>query len=255
VDEREVLARHRASHRAFQGLFASGSPGAELVEHDGGVLALRCPARPERSLVNAVVYDDPVALAAALPALGRWYDAAGIRAWTVWVKVGDEAAARACAEAGHVLDARPELMWAPLAGLDLDAPAPDGVRLDPAPGWKALGDVNDAAYGLPSDHLSITLHGADPDACLRTAAWVGGEAVACAVVNHVGDDAHVSLVATLPSHRRAGLAAACMRAGLRRARDAGATSTTLEATQAGRPVYARMGYRALGPLGMWERRR
>jgi len=44
-----------------------------------------------------------------------------------------------------------------------------------------------------------------------------------------------------------------MRTALRAARDQGCTSTSLEASAAGRPVYARLGYRDLGETQLWER--
>jgi hypothetical protein len=46
-----------------------------------------------------------------------------------------------------------------------------------------------------------------------------------------------------------------MRTALRAAAGDGATTTTLEATQAGEPVYAAMGYRAFGRYRMMEARR
>jgi hypothetical protein len=46
-----------------------------------------------------------------------------------------------------------------------------------------------------------------------------------------------------------------MRLALRDARDRGCETTSLEATAAGEPVYRAIGYRALGALQMWERRR
>src|SRR4051794_31194751 len=126
MDEREVRARWRASHRAFHRLFAEGgSPGAEVIERDDGILHLVCPVRPERSLVNSAVYEHGDALPAALPELAAFYDERGIEAWTVWVHPGDDAAAEACRAAGHVLDATPELMWAPLDALNLDLDAGD----------------------------------------------------------------------------------------------------------------------------------
>ena len=39
------------------------------------------------------------------------------------------------------------------------------------------------------------------------------------------------------------------------ARDEGATTTSLESTAMGEPVYQALGYRALGRFGMWELRR
>lgn len=45
-----------------------------------------------------------------------------------------------------------------------------------------------------------------------------------------------------------------MTQALRDARARGCTTTTLEASPAGRPVYERMGYQRLGTVEMWEHR-
>jgi hypothetical protein len=42
---------------------------------------------------------------------------------------------------------------------------------------------------------------------------------------------------------------------LRQALEAGARTTSLEASALGEPVYVRMGYRTIGRMTMWERRR
>jgi GNAT superfamily N-acetyltransferase len=256
VDARDALALQKPGHRAFYRLFDAASPGARVEERDDGLLVCTCPARPERSLVNAVLYEDAGALEAALPELAAGFDAAGVQAWTVWVQPGDEAAAAACAAHGHVLDATPELMWAPLEDV-LGAGPPAGLALDAAPSWETVGAVNDAAYGLPPGHLTVVLAGGPPDpvAVPRAAVVEDGRAVACAVVALAGDVAEVLMVATVPEARGRGLAAACIRSCLDRARrDHGARWTTLEATKAGEPLYAHMGYRRAGAYGMWERR-
>lgn len=259
MDAQELLARHGLAHRAFYRLFDGASPGARVTERDDGLLVCVCPARPERSLVNAVVYDHDhaPALIAALPELAAEFDAAGAHAWTVWAHPGDAAVAEACAAHGHVLDATPELMWAPLDDALAPAPPP-AVPLDLAPSWRAIGAVNDAAFGLPPGHLAITMAGTDPDAeaALRAAALDGdGRPVAGAGAVIAGDVAEVVMVATLPEARGRGLAAACIRSCLGRARARGARFTMLEATKMGEPLYAHMGYRRAGALGMWERRR
>jgi GNAT superfamily N-acetyltransferase len=262
VDARAALALQRPGHRAFYRLFDGASPGARVVERDDGLLVCTCPARPERSLVNAVVYADGAqeALIAALDDLDVEFRAAGAQAWTVWVAPGDDAVARACAARGHIADATPQLMWAPLDKVLGGAPggADAALELELAPSWKVLGDVNDAADGLPADHLAITLAGADPDpvAVPRAVARDDqGRPVACAAAVLAGDVAEVVLVATLPEARGRGLAAACMRSCLARARDEHrARWTTLEATKAGEPLYAHMGYRRAGAYGMWARR-
>jgi GNAT superfamily N-acetyltransferase len=254
VDVGAVLRRHGAAQRAFYRLLDGASPGARFVERGDGLAYAVTPARPERSLVNAVLYEDGEVLAAALPELGEIYDAAGVQAWTVWVHVGDDAAARACAAHGHVLDATPALMWAPLDdAFPLDV-GPAAVVDDPS--WRLLGDINDAAYGLPPDHLAVALADADPAAGLRAVALDEHDRpVAGACVLVAQGVAEVTMVATLPQARGRGLAAACMRRCLARGRDElGATATILEATKVGEPRYATMGYRRVGALGMWERR-
>jgi GNAT superfamily N-acetyltransferase len=82
-----------------------------------------------------------------------------------------------------------------------------------------------------------------------------GEALACAAAHLAAGNAHVVFVATLPGARRQGLAAESMRTVLREALEAGCATTTLEATEAGHPIYAAMGYAALGRYRMMEARR
>ena len=87
------------------------------------------------------------------------------------------------------------------------------------------------------------------------AAIVDGEPVACTVaLDHAGDCC-ITFVATLPQARGRGLATELMTRALVDARERGCTSTSLQATKAGEPIYARLGYRSLGPLQMWERRK
>jgi GNAT superfamily N-acetyltransferase len=64
----------------------------------------------------------------------------------------------------------------------------------------------------------------------------------------------ICAVATLPTQRGKQLAARLLSHALRQARERGVHATTLEATSKGAGVYARLGYRALGTLTMWEHR-
>jgi predicted GNAT family acetyltransferase len=93
-----------------------------------------------------------------------------------------------------------------------------------------------------------SLHGLD-----ASLAVAGSEPVACALAHHAGGDCHITLVATLPAHRRQGIASGLIRRLVRRGRERGCTTTSLVATRSGAPVYARLGYRDLGPVQMWER--
>jgi predicted acetyltransferase len=71
---------------------------------------------------------------------------------------------------------------------------------------------------------------------------VDGAAASGAAVLMVDGYRYVALVATAPAHRRRGYAEAVMRRALEVAAAHGECPTVLHATDAGRPIYARMGY-------------
>jgi GNAT superfamily N-acetyltransferase len=240
-----------ASLREFNAALAAASPGARLLEAEG-VTGLLTPRAPDRSLFNSVVYEDAAALEAALPGLAAEYEEGGIRAWTVWVPEADAAARAALQAAGHLLDASPRAMARELDGIE----RPAGPPPDRDSSLAELAEVNEAAYGTPPGMFTRTVEGAPAGAFNLYATREAGRAVAVlATIHHRGGDCGVYLVATAPAAQRRGLAAALMLHALADARDAGCATTTLQATRAGTPVYARLGYRDLGAIEMWERRR
>ena len=68
-------------------------------------------------------------------------------------------------------------------------------------------------------------------------------------------DCGVYWVATLPEARGRGLTSRHMHLALEDGRQRGCDISTLQATKLGRPVYEALGYRDIGTLEMWERRR
>lgn len=250
MDDRILLDAMWSNTALTRALGASG-PGSHLVERDG-VLASVVPACPERSVVNGVVYEQAAQLEEAYEELAAAYEAAGVHAWTVWVPGHDHRAGRLLEDRGHVLDAAPEGMGAPLdevEGPPAEMP-PDWSR-SPDPG--DVGRVNDLAYGYEGS-FERALGPLPPEAAHWYAAYEHGRAVSVLMVVDEGDDAEVDFVATVPEARGRGLAGALMTRALADARERGRLTTTLVATALGRPVYERMGYRALGPVQMWERR-
>jgi ribosomal protein S18 acetylase RimI-like enzyme len=235
-----------ASHRAWYRTFASA--GSE-VRTFGSAQAVLTPLRPDRSLLNAVAYTDPDDV--PLEELAAFFEP--VDAWCVWVQPGHDELADACAARGMAFDASPMLMAAELDAVDVAARE---VQAEIGPGtWAEFGAINDAAYELPPEHFAPVMRRLSPDGYHLVVARLDGEALACAGVLVDGTNAEVVFVATLPDARRRGLAAECMRAALRAAAADGCSTTTLEATAAGEPVYAAMGYRSFGRYRMMEARR
>jgi GNAT superfamily N-acetyltransferase len=121
----------------------------------------------------------------------------------------------------------------------------------------ALIAINSRAYGMDL--------AASGDIVGRSSFWksqfpvVGmkeGTPVSCAAVTMVDGHRYVALVATDPGHQRRGYAEAAMRAALEAsAARHGDRPTVLHATEAGRPVYERMGYRPIASHTLFMERR
>lgn len=237
------------------GVFSSlarDASGGHVLEPDG-VRAAVAPECPDRSVVNCVVYSDARALAAAVDLLAAEYDRAGVRAWTVWVPEHDREAAELLERAGHRLDARPAAMVMDLA--EPHVPGAAAVDLDlVAPDMAEAARVNDAAYGFDGDFERAFKDLPPAPAHLYLARADG--VPACTVFTYEEDgECGIYLVATLPEARGRGLATALMIHALREARERGCATSSLQATRRGRPVYRRLGYRDIGAVHMYERRR
>src|SRR5829696_7425053 len=221
--------------RHWYRLIGAGSEGARTLERDGVVAAI-VPASPQRSVVNAVVYEHPDALAAAYDEIAAAYDEIGAK-WTVWVHNGDSETAALLQANGHVLDGSPEAMAADFEATPPQRP-PDNALSD----WTAAGDladvgaINDRAYGYGGDWFSRALTRLPDGAVHIYVVHQEGAAVGCCATTDTGSNTEVQMVAVVPEARGQGL------------------SGTLVATQLGRPVYERLGFRPLAALEMWERR-
>lgn len=153
-----------------------------------------------------------------------------------------------------VLDASGLVPLMPLTGMRAERvgepPVIPGLRLtvptDDATCSTVL-DLNAAAYGMDLDSGKPLLG--------RIAFWQGhfpvvglvdGAPASTAAVLMVNGIRYVALVATAPGHQRRGFADAAMRLALQLAADVhGQRPTVLHATEAGRPVYERMGYETI----------
>jgi GNAT superfamily N-acetyltransferase len=242
VDDQEAWRRNVAGLAEWTRGLSGASEGAHVIERDG-VVASVIPLVTNRSVVNSVIYEDLAGLERIYDELAATYE----NAWTVWVPDHDTDTADFLAERGHVLDADPEAMV-----LDLD----EVERPDPPPGFEMpdepgpLWSINDEAYGMPGDfHRALERMSGRPGLFTYLAGTGSG---LCAI--DFEDDCTFWMVATTPAARGQGLATALMAHALVDARERGRTTSTLQATDLGRPVYERLGYRSLGEFQMWEKR-
>lgn len=252
------LDRMVADMEGFVRLLGGASPGATVVECDG-VVASVVPASPERSVFNSVVYRDHGALAAALPELAEAYESAGVRAWTVWTPEEDRRSAELLESRDHRLDGVPLAMEAELTSLELAGVASLGAAGGEL-AWTAdgrmeeVGLLNDAAYPVPTGSFPPALRALAAGARAYVAS-IAGEPASCVVTLEREGSCGVYFVATRPQARGRGLASALLSQALIDARERGCRTATLQATRMGSPIYERLGFRSLGVLQMWERRR
>jgi N-acetylglutamate synthase-like GNAT family acetyltransferase len=242
-----------ASMRHWYRLIGAGSDGARSLEPDGVVAAL-VPAAPERSVINAVVYERPDALAGAYDEVAAAYAGIGAK-WTVWVHDGDTQAAELLERNGHVLDAAPTAMALDLAEHPPERPADDGLPAWTAQGSLAdVGAINDRAYPWGGDSFSRALRRVPDGEVGLYVAHEDGEPIACTATIDSGANTEVQMVAVVPEARGRGLAGKLIAHSLADAVERGARTATLVATRLGYPVYAKLGFEPLGALEMWERR-
>jgi GNAT superfamily N-acetyltransferase len=128
----------------------------------------------------------------------------------------------------------------------LAADPPGGVSLEDAVALVRL--ANPAVGGL-ADHLRSL-----PPA-FRLLAAVDGDGVVRATsgAGAFGSAARVLLVDTHPAWRGRGIATAMTAAALHAARDAGARVACLDASDAGRSIYARLGFEVAGATTQFYR--
>ncbi len=251
IDAGELRRRALDGVRHEVEIFGSAAPGSRLIRRDG-LLAAVVPAAPQRSVFNSVFYADPAAIAREYGMLAAAYEAASVRAWTVWVSDEDRATAELLAGQGHLLDGAPRAMALDLADLAAGPPRPDGIEPGPvAPAVVAA--LNDRAYGF-GEELAFRAAFCGETAARWHGALAGGEPVACVGTIEAGEDCCVSGVATVPELQRRGIGGWLLRRALAEARERGMRSASLRASAAGAPAYERLGFHDLGAVEMWELR-
>ncbi len=136
--------------------------------------------------------------------------------------------------------------------------APASLRIVRVESDASLADFQRTAFsgfGMPVAFGARFLTGRlldSPESALLVG-YVGDEAVATSMLTATGRIAGVYWVATLEAHRRRGYAEALTWAALDAGRALGCTIGSLQATELGRPVYARMGFEQTAEYVQFER--
>ncbi|HEY6080539.1 MAG TPA: GNAT family N-acetyltransferase [Polyangiaceae bacterium] len=252
TSEVELFRHVRGLLLAETALFGSSAERAVLLRRDELIASVN-PHAPDRSMFNWVVPETPEALRQGYAAVADAYQAAGVRAWTVWLNPGEELTERWLAERGHTLDGRPRAMAADLSELSL-APT-TGLEWQETRDFSLAAAINDDAYGFPPPAFRAALSGCDDS---RWRAYLGlqnGRFVSSVLTFEAEDgNCGVSGVATLPEARGRGIASRLLSVALDAAHTRGCRTTSLQASRKGAPTYARLGYRDLGAMSMWEHR-
>jgi GNAT superfamily N-acetyltransferase len=237
--------------RQWLRMIGRSSPGARMIERDG-VTGSVVPVAPEHAVVNSVLFADADGLAAAYDELAGAYAQIGA-VWMVWVPSHDHEAHAVLERAGHVLD-----LTLPVMSMELD-----GIERPPADAladWtdqgdlREIGPLNDRAYAFETDSFARAFVHTPADAVTAYVARVDGRAAGCLTITDHDGNADVESVAVLPEARGRGISGKLLAYALADARERGLETSTLVATDLGRPVYERLGYREFGTVGMWIRR-
>jgi ribosomal protein S18 acetylase RimI-like enzyme len=246
MDDEELRRRGWRGMVAFQQLIGRHGPGSAPLVRDAFV-ASAVPKIPS-SLINAACPRDDAPLRPHLDEISDFY--ADVPKWGAWIDPGNADDAEALKDRGLVLDSRPVLMATPLDVIEAPANGLAVERTDMA----HVGDVNDRAYGSPAGVIASAL-GEIPAAEIRGyGIRVDGELATVVSVIDVDGDAFVTMVATLPQRRGRQLASTVLAHALHEARTRGTTTTSLQASKLGQSIYARLGYRALGEVHLYEKR-
>lgn len=229
--------------------------GGEVLERDG--LLLVSSALPVAWLNLAFVTRPLADPAAAIARAAAFFDERSLP-FVVRIREGvDIAAERACEAHGLPFsDMVPGLVQAPIAGaplplahLEVRAAANDADMQDHR-------KVMSASFGFPI-LMAVNLLRTqliDAAGCEFYVGYLDGKAVASSALMASDGVAGVYNVGCVPDARKQGLGEAMTWHAVRRGRELGCDVASLQASEMGRPIYERMGFRLVAPYRTFVRR-
>lgn len=235
--------------RAFA-LQIADAPGAELTMTRDGILALT--SEPDADYNRITLAPGPDAEAFLVRAVAR------AREW------GHPLVATMAPETAEALGpvltrlGLTHVGGAPLMVLHPTAPlqAPRALRFTRAlgPGLvRIAGDLAAAAFGSPRDQIARMIDSTVTEtAGFETwLAFDGDTPVSAVTVTRTGDAAGISLMSTPPELQRRGYGQSVLTQAINAYRAGGVTRFHLGATDAGKPLYDKVGFRTVTLLSAW----
>ena len=254
LSDDEIAARADDNYVAMWSMYATTRDGGEVRERDGLVLA--CSYLPAAMFNNAFVTrplrDPDAQIAGAID----FFDGAEVP-FCVRIREGlDPAAERACERLGlPYSDTVPGMALADLASIP---PPMEGLQVRAATDAETRRQhrrIVERVFEMPHRTVELLLN--DRIMTARDTeyyvGYVDGAPVATAalVVTHrVGGIANV---ATDPARRGRGIGEAMTWHAVRRAKAMGCVMANLQASEMGRPIYERMGFRMVSPYRTFHR--
>jgi GNAT superfamily N-acetyltransferase len=115
------------------------------------------------------------------------------------------------------------------------------------------GDLAAAAFGVPRDVVARCIDvGITETAGVETyIAWADDEPMSAVSVTPTGNTAGITVMATPPEHQRKGMGRALLTHVISDYRSRGVERFYLAATEAGRPLYASLGFETVAELSAW----
>ena len=249
MDDGTLRERLWQGFARLQTLLGGEAAGGVVVDEQG-IVASFVPGAPDSPTLNAAIVVAGELDLELLDAMRLRWEQLGVRRWGIWTDGANYRVTDTLRTVRLRVTTSSPGMGAEIAQLALNGRAP--AR---ATDLATVGHVNDLAYGNPDARLERTLSPLPPGLLHAYVAELQGRPASVALALHHKEDCGISFVATAPHARRQGLASDVMQRVVLDAREAGMTSTTLQATNLGEKLYLALGYRKVSDMQLWERRR
>lgn len=161
----------------------------------------------------------------------------------------EEAVAPHLRAAGYIPLGKQEGMYLSLAGR-VSAPTEEHIQVVPADDIGPWADAIAAAFGKPPETPGMKLLAGD-ESCVFLRWMEGGEMLGGVLLMVKGDLAGIHEMAVFPQHRGKGIAGKLVNYALDLAAARGCAHATLQASEMGQPVYARLGMEPVGSISTW----